>query len=46
MIEIPKDSYQKKRLSQIRRIKKDSHKKKRFSQMITNKSKCVQINPR
>ena len=43
MIEIQKDSHNKRRFSQI---KKDSHKKKRFSQMITNKNKCVQINPR
>ena len=42
MIEIQRDSHNKKRFSQI---KKDSHKKKRLSQMITNKNKCVQINP-
>ena len=42
MIETQKDSHNKKRFSQI---KKDSHKKKRLSQMITNKNKCVQINP-
>ena len=34
----------KKGFSQIRRIQKDSHKKKTFLQMITNKSKCVEIN--
>ena len=46
MIEIPKDSHNKKRLSQIKRIPKGSHRKKRFSQMITNKNKYIQINSR
>ena len=36
----------KKRFSQIKRIKNNSHKKNRFSQMITNKNKWVQTNPR
>ena len=44
MIEIPKDSHNKKRFSQIKKIEKDSHTKKIFSQVVTNKNKCVQIN--
>ena len=39
MIEIPKDSHNKKRFLRIKKIQKDSHKKERFSQMITNKNK-------